>query len=126
MKTRPTLHKIRLELARTKDHPEGSRDIGYEFTAPLGSDGKIDVAEFHQLKEKSRVLRFRPDHDDDIGHLVRKPGGSWAFHYDIHNNADDDESGYRFGDHVFRIGEYVSVREDDDLMPYRIVTVQPL
>jgi hypothetical protein len=29
------LSKIRLELARTKGYLEGSRDIGYEFTAPM-------------------------------------------------------------------------------------------
>ena len=126
MKTRPMLHKIRMELARTKEHPEGARDVGYEFTAPLAPDGRIDSVEFHHVKDKCRVLRFRPDHDDDIGHLVRKPGGSWAFHYDIHNDAEDDESGYRFGDHTFRLAEYVSVREDDELVPYRIVSVLPV
>lgn len=126
MKVHPVMHKIRLELARTKDHPEGARNIGYEFTAPLGSDGKIDAVEFHKLKDKCRVLRFRPDEDDDIGHLVRKPGGSWAFHYDIHSDVEDDEQGYRFGDHVMKSGEYVSVREDDELITYRVVAVGPV
>ena len=126
MKVRPLMHKIRLELARTKAHPEGARDIGYEFTAPLGSDNKIDVAEFHKLKDKCRVVRFRPNEDDDIGHLVRKRGGSWAFHYDIHSDAEDDESGYRFGDHTFRPAEYVAIREEANLMPYRIVYVSPV
>lgn len=37
------LSKIRLELARTKDFSEGSRDTGCEFTAPLKSNGKIDA-----------------------------------------------------------------------------------
>jgi hypothetical protein len=72
------------------------------------------------------VVRFRPGEDDDIGHLIRKPGGSWAFHYDIHSDQEDDEAGYRFGDHQFRVGDYVSVREDDELMPYvvrRVVQV---
>lgn len=123
MKVRPLMYKIRLELARTKDHPEGARDIGYEFTAPLGSDNKIDVAEFHKLKDKCRVIRFRPNEEDDIGHLVRKPGGAWAFHYDIHSDEEDDESGYRIGDHVMKSGEYVSIREDEDLVPYRIIHV---
>ena len=120
------MQKIRLELARTKDHPEGARDIGYEFTAPLRKDGKIDLDQFHKLKGKCRVVRFRPSEDNDIGHLVRKPGGSWAFHYDIHSDEEDDESGYRFGDHVMKAGEYVSIREDDVLVPYRIVQVAPV
>jgi hypothetical protein len=119
------LSKIRLELARTKDFLEGSRDIGYEFTAPLKADGRIDVEAFHKLKRSCRVRRFRKNEDEDnIGHLIRKPGGSWAFHYDIHSDAEDDESGYRFGDHVFKVGEYVSVQEDDELMPYQVKHVE--
>jgi hypothetical protein len=120
------LTKIRLELARDHDHPEGSRAIGYEFAAPLGPDGKISPDDWHRLRDHCRVVRFRPDEDDDIGHLIRKPGGSWAFHYDIHADAEDDESGYRFADHAFRTGDYVSIREDDALRTFRVVRVQPV
>jgi hypothetical protein len=116
--------KIRLELARTSDFPEGNRNIGYEFSAPLDSAGRIDVAEFHKLKDRCRVRRFRPNEEDDIGHLVRKPGGSWAFHYDIHSDEEDDEAGYRFGNHSFRSGEYVSVNEDGELRPFVVVRVE--
>jgi hypothetical protein len=38
------LTKIRLELARDHEHPEGSHAIGYEFAAPLDANGKIDAA----------------------------------------------------------------------------------
>ncbi len=117
------LSKIRLELARTKDHPEGSNAIGYEFTAPLDVTGHIDSDAWHAHKDHCRVRRFRPGEEDDIGHLIRKPGGSWAFHYDIHSDEEDDESGYRFGNHVFRQGEYVSVKEGDDLLAYRVTRV---
>ena len=37
-----SLFKIRLELARDHDFPEGSGARGYEFTAPLDRDGHID------------------------------------------------------------------------------------
>ncbi len=70
------------------------------------------------------VRRFRPGEADDIGHLIRKPGGSWAFHYDIHSDEEDDEAGYRFGDHAFKLGEYVSVREEEGLRTYRVTRVQ--
>jgi hypothetical protein len=120
----PMLNKIRLERARDPDHPHGAPDIGYEFTAPLDGGGYIDVGSFHKLKDHCRVRRFRPNEADDIGHLIRKPGGSWAFHYDIYSDAEDDESGYRFGNHVFRVGEYVSIREDDELSPYQVKRVQ--
>jgi hypothetical protein len=117
------LHKIRLELARCKEFPEGAHDIGYEFAAPLTADGHIDAEAYHKHKDHCRVVRFRRREDDDVGHLVRKPGGSWAFHYDIHSDGEDDESGYRFSDHVFKVGEYVSIREDDELLPYQVKRV---
>lgn len=118
-----SLSKIRLELARCKEYPEGAHDIGYEFAAPLTADGRIDADGWLKDRDHCRVRRFRPDEEDDIGHLVRKRGGSWAFHYDIHSDAEEDEAGYRFADHVFRVGEYVSVREDDELIAYKVVRV---
>jgi hypothetical protein len=120
------LSKIRLELARTHDHPAGSRDIGCEFTAPLDGSGQIDADQWRTSKDRCRVRRFRPGEADDIGHLIRKPGGSWAFHYDINSDAEDDEQGYRFGDHFFKPGEYVSIREDAELITYRVVQVSPV
>jgi hypothetical protein len=120
------LSKIRLELARGPEFPEGSHSIGYEFAAPLDAKGHIDPVDFHKQKDHCRVRRFRPNEEDDIGHLIRKPGGSWAFHYDIHSDEEDDESGYRFGNHIFKTGEYVSVKEDDELRTYVVARVGPV
>jgi hypothetical protein len=118
------LKKIRLELARDHDHPDGSHNYGYEFAAPLNAEGKIDPVEWHRLRDRCRVRRFRPQEADDVGHVVRKPGGAWAFHYDIRTDEDEDESGYRFGDHAFRPGEYVSVKEEDEtLRTFKVVRV---
>jgi hypothetical protein len=121
------LSRVRLVLARDPEFPEGSAKRGYEFLAPLDAKGHIDAKSWQRLREKCRVRRFWGDDPDEIGHLVRKPGGSWAFHYDIHGEIDDDETGYRFGDHAFKPGEYVSIREhDEDLRTFRIATVAPL
>ena len=120
------LTKIRLELARDAKHPDGAHNVGYEFGAPLDENGRIDAAEWHKRRENCRVRRFRPGEADDFGHLIRKPGGSWAFHYDIQSNEEDDESGYRFGDHVFKQGEYVSIREEEGLRTFRVVRVLPV
>jgi hypothetical protein len=43
-----SLSKIRLELARCKEYPEGAHDIGYEFAAPLTADSRIDGDELAQ------------------------------------------------------------------------------
>lgn len=121
------LCKIRLELARDHDFPEGSSERGYEFTAPLSDDGRILEPAWNQLRDRCRVRRFWGDAEDEIGHLVRKPGGNWAFHYDVFGDPDDDETGYRFGDHRFAGGEYVSIREHDDVVrTFWVVSVQPL
>lgn len=119
------LKKIRLDLARDHDYPYGSHERGYEFIAPLDDTWHIDGDAWAQNKDKCRVHRFWAGEADEYGHLVRKPGGNWAFHYDIHGDVDDDETGYRFAAHAFKQGEYVSIREHDDdvLRTFRVVSV---
>ncbi len=120
-----TIRKIRLELARDHDFPSGSTRHGYEFSAPLDEKGHINRSEWTNHRDQCRVLRFWQGEGDEMGHLIRKPGGSWAFHYDIHGDEDDDETGYRFGDHAFIAGEYVSIMEHDDVLrTFRVVSVQ--
>lgn len=122
-----SLSKIRLELARDHDFPDGSRDRGYEFTAPLADDGRISDGGWKAARERCRVRRFWSGEPDEVGHLVRKLGGSWAFHYDLLGDPDDDESGYRFGDHRFAPGEYVSIKEHDDVLrTFKVMMVKPL
>ena len=119
------LKTIRLNLARTKEFPNGSARHGYEFIAPLDETGHIDAAAWKKNRELCRVRRFWGDEEEDIGHLVHRPGGTWAFHYDI-GGDEDDEAGYRFGSHAFAPGEYVSIRDEDgDLHTSQVVTVQP-
>lgn len=120
------LKVIRLNLARTKDHPHGSNQHGYEFVAPLTETGEIDAKAWKAHRGECRVRRFWGDEDEDIGHLIHRPGGSWAFHYDIEGD-EDDEAGYRFGTHAFQPGEYVSIRDDDgELHTFQVVTVRSL
>ena len=123
-----TLKKVRLELARDREHPEGSKRHGYEFVGPLDEEGRLDPVLWKKYRERCRVRRFWQNEDDELGHLVRKPGGHWAFHYDINGDADDDESGYRLGNHKFAVGEYVSIREheDDVMRTFRVVRVETL
>jgi hypothetical protein len=118
---------IRMELARDEDFPLGSRTRGYEFVAPLDENDHIDAEAWRAHRDRCRVKRFWEGEDDELGHLVRKSGGRWAFHYDIHGDEDDDETGYRFDNHLFRPGEYVSVREhDEELRTFRVIVVRDL
>lgn len=113
--------RIRLELAREPGHPEGEPQAGYQFVAPLSADGRIDADLWRAHRGACRVVRFRPDEVADIGHLVRR-GGGWAFHYDI-DGDEEDEAGFRFADHVFSPGEYVSIREDTGMHTFRVANV---
>lgn len=121
------LMRVRLELARDHDFPSGSSDRGYDFAAPLDADGHIDAEEWKTTRDACRVVRFWDGEPNEVGHLVRKPGGSWAFHYDIHGDPEDDEAGYRFATHAFKPGEYVSIKEhDDQLRTFHVVSVRDL
>lgn len=107
-----TLRRIRLELARDHEFPNGSSRHGYDVIAPLDDTGHLDPAEWRKARERCRVKRFWQGEADRLGHLVHRPGGSWAFDYDI-TRRDDDEPGYKFATHRFAPGEYVSIREPD-------------
>lgn len=107
------LRHIHLELARDHDHPSGSAEHRYEFIAPLDQDGHIVAEAWKEVRERCRVKRVAADEPAEVGHLVHKPGGSWAFHYDIHGDPSHDEAGYRFNEHKFVPGEYVSIKEQD-------------
>jgi hypothetical protein len=118
-----TLKQIRMELARDQDFPQGSREHGYLLVAPLDNMDRINPDDWKKQRDRCRVTRMWGDAEHEIGHLIRKPGGSWAFHYDIHGDPNDDEAGYRFGDERFRPGEYVSIKEHDGVTrTFRVIT----
>jgi hypothetical protein len=123
VKLPPNFRQIRLELAREKDHPAGSAAFGYTIFAPLDKDSRIDPQLWDSFRDFCRVVRFRPDEDEAIGHIVRRPGGSWAFHYDI-RGKEDDETGYHLQDERFELGEYVSIREQDDMHTFQVMSVE--
>ena len=121
------LDRIRLELARDKDFPDGSSRHGYELVLPLDAQGKIDLERWKQTRERCRVHRFWRGEDDEVGHMVRTRGGQWAFHYDVNGDPDADETGFRLGEHCFKPGEYVSIKEHDgEMRTFRVVSVRPL
>ena len=122
-----SLVSIRLNLARDPDFPQGSRAHGYEFVAPLDADSHIDAEGWRKHRKDCRVRRFWPGTDDELGHLVHTKGRTWAFHYDVVGDEDDDEAGYRFDSHRFAPGEYVSIREHDGVTrTFRVESVKPL
>jgi hypothetical protein len=120
--------RITLNLARSKEHPAGSTRHGYDIVAPLDESGRIDLAEWRKHKEACRVHRFWAGEKDQIGMLRHRAGGvggaTWFVDYD-ETRDDDDEAGYRLGDHVMRPGEYVSIKDDDgEMHTFQITAVE--
>ncbi len=127
---RPSLlQAITLHLARAPDHPAGSAAHGYEFFAPLDDGGLIDLQAWRTNQEACTVRRFWRDEADRFGRLRHRAGGAagatWIFDYDA-TTRSDDENGFRFGDHRFVVGEYVSIRDPDDILrTFRVADVAP-
>jgi len=116
------LKRVRLELGRTKEYPEGSPNHGYELTIYLQEDGHIDLKAWEAEPQICTMVRFWGHEDDLRGQLIRTSDGGWAFSYAP--GEEDDERLYRLVEHVLREGDYVSVTEHDGtIRPFKVVTV---
>jgi hypothetical protein len=123
-----TLRKITLNAARSKAFPDGSIRHGYEFHAPLTSQGRIDLEGWKAHRAECFAHRFWGDEPQLSGLLVHRAGGhgggTWGFELGEGARLDDEESGYRFADHEFRPEEYVSIREaDGQLVTFKVISV---
>ncbi len=117
------LFRVRLELARSKEHPNGSSNHGYEFVAPLDAEGHLSTDEWKQNKAKCTVRRFTAGADDENGLLI-DVGRGWHFDYDAHD-SDDDEPLFKLDRHIIKQGEYLSITEHDGVMrTFKIVSVR--
>jgi len=115
--------RVRLELARGPGFPEGSTRRGYEFVLPLLPDGRLDRHAFGEAPELCTVHRFWEGQGDFVGELVHLDG-NWAFSYAP--GKADDEPIVHFAHHVYRSGEYLTIREPNgDEHTFRIVQVAP-
>ena len=118
------LSRIRLELGRTPDFPQGSAQHGYEFIAPLTSTGHVDPIGWRRAKTHCGVRRFWGYDRDEHG-MLKHVGHGWRFDY--RNGDESDEPFFRLDAHAFVPGNYVSIREHDGVTrPFRVVEVIPL
>src|SRR5271166_785710 len=122
-----SLRKVTLHAARSKEFPEGSIRHGYDFIAPLTEDGHIDLEAWKAHRGECFAHRFWAGESAMQGLLVHRAGGrggsTWAFEWSS-RDFEEEEQGYRFGDHAFKVGEYVSVREGDGhMLTFRVASV---
>ncbi|MEQ8401369.1 MAG: hypothetical protein RIB53_13350 [Roseitalea porphyridii] len=120
-----SLRHVRLEMAREPAYPQGNPNRGYELVLPLGADDRIDAAEWEKNPSACTVERFWDGEKTELGYLERNRAGQWVFDYDFDDEADDEE-GFRFGEHAFRTGEYVSIADHEGTMhTFTVVRVTP-
>ena len=113
--------RIRLEVARSRDFPEGSTRHGYELVLPLLADGRIDEKALKAAPELATVHRFWVGEGDAVGQ-VRHQRDRWLITYEP--GGPEDEPLHRFPEHMFRPGEYVSVRAQAE-HAFKVVAVRP-
>ena len=121
-----TFKRIRLNLARSKEFPQGSSRHGYEFVARSTQD-HIDAALWKQHRDHCRVRRFWKGADEH-GFLVHRPGGPSM-------GAGSSTTIRRRGRRRKRLslrracipaGEYVSIRnEDGEMHTYQVAPSNP-
>jgi hypothetical protein len=115
---------IRLELARTKEFPEGSASRAYLLHLPLNDQGLIDEAALSGSPARATVHRFWPNERDRAGYVVRTPRG-WALSYEP--GEADDETVFHLETHPIRLGEYVTLAEPDgSQLPFRVASLKAL
>ncbi len=122
-----TMRRVRLELARDHDHPVGSRSHGYDFIAPLDEKGRIIVEDWKKVRDRCRVRRFWAGEPDEV---VAEPLEQPARLPEAREVVLPERRvvrGYRFGEHAFVPGEYVSIKEHDGVLrTFKVMSVLEL
>ena len=118
-----TWKRVRIELARSHEFPEGSNRHGYEMVLPLAADGHVDEKALAAAPQVATVHRFWEGEGDAVGQIVHERG-RWLISFEP--GGPEDEPLHRFGEHKFREGEYVSVREGAGAeYAFTVVSVRP-
>jgi hypothetical protein len=116
--------RIRLELARSGEFPEGSNRHGYELLLPLDATGRLDRRTFRKSPELCTVHRFWEGEGDSTGMLRLGEDGRWLFSFD--SAEPGIEAIPRLADHRFRDSEYLSICEPDGRVhTFRVVHLRP-
>ncbi|MBX2880586.1 MAG: hypothetical protein KTR32_11665 [Granulosicoccus sp.] len=118
-------YKIRLELGKNCDFPEGDSQCGYEFEAPLTAAGKLDAVAWLRDPDGFPVERFWRNEPSLFGRLKLTLFGTWRFHYS--DLCIPDDVAFQFNRKSFLHDEYVSVRDHaDEMQVFHIASVARL
>lgn len=115
-------NNIRLELARTKEFPDGSASRAYLLRLPLDEQGLIEERSVEAAPARATVRRFWPNEPDRSGYVIRTDGG-WALSYRL--GEDDDEALLHLEAHPLRLGEQVTLTGPGGArLPFRVASIR--
>ncbi|MDX2275098.1 MAG: hypothetical protein NW206_06570 [Hyphomonadaceae bacterium] len=121
------LQRIVMHLARNPEAGiiSGDSERGYALVVPLTADGLIDEAAWRDHKDACVVRAFAPGEALREGRLTRR-GHNWFFDYERGETADDEPI-FKLDRHTFKVGEYVTVKDDEDRpLVYRVDRIDPV
>jgi len=121
-----SLTRVVMRLGRNPDacYPEGDDNHGYVVVAPLDKDGHLDVEMWREHRARCTVDRFSPEDAEKADGWLTHRGSHWFFQYDEEHEGPD-EPVFSLGDHLLRIGEYLTIHEaDGDDLTYKITEAQ--
>lgn len=117
-------HTIRLDLARTADHPDGWHGFSYLLRLPLDRDGFASRTETLAHQEQATVLRSHPDVPDVHGHVAPRADG-WVLSY--RPGEADNETIVNLDRHPIRESEYLTIVQPDGRpLPFQVMTCAPI
>ncbi len=113
------IRKVRLEVARCHEFPDGSSEHGYELYLPLDAEGRLDRALWQKHRLETSFRRFWGE-DEETG-VLRHGRQGWALAL---SDQEGDETIFRGDEHRFAPGEYLSIAERDGVTrTFRVVSV---
>jgi len=115
------MRRVRLEVARSHEFPEGSNEHGYEMVLPLTPEGRLDREEWAKRRADAAIRRFWGA-AESRGRLKHDRRG-WSL--DFVPGTADDEVIFKGDEHRFVAGEYVSIKEQDGVTrTFRVAEVR--
>ena len=114
------MNVVRLELARCREFPEGSKTHGYALRLPLDAEGRLSSGNWPRQRHHADFTRFWGE-ELESGRLVHGRHG-WGLAFD---DDSEVEPIFRSADHRFAEGEYISITERDGMTrTFRVVAVK--
>ena len=103
------LYEVKLELAHSREFPNGNTAFGYELMLPLTSDHRLDYRAWQQHRHGNSVCRFSAQ--GRVAWQLKHDRHGWYFAFGY--GEARDEAVLRRDDDRFIVGECIPITEFD-------------